>query len=94
MGFVPVNRNLLVELIKEDEEKTIPDVLLPSDYRPAEKPYAPVRLLKSSSASELFLDHHIGHTLIVEAHMIREIQFNGDKFHTIGENYVVGIISD
>lgn len=92
MNFTPVNRNLLVELIKNEQETDV-GVLLPSDYRPAEKPYIPVRLLKSSPLSERFSDH-VGGVLIVEAHMIREIQFDNNVFHTIGENYVVGTISD
>tara|TARA_R100000808_G_C2136965_1_gene145181 strand:- start:1371 stop:1652 length:282 start_codon:yes stop_codon:yes gene_type:complete len=93
MNFVPVNRNLLLKLIEEEvEETSSPGILLPTDYKPAEKPYTFATLVACSDESSFAIN--VGKTFIVESQMIRQIEYNGESFHTITENHVIGFLRE
>ena len=89
MRLVPHNKNLTVELVDEEkgEEATI---LLPADYRPAGAPFAPVRVLDfAEDCANQWLP---GTIVMIEAQMLREINFKDATFYTIGENYIIGAV--
>ena len=92
MRFLPHNRNISVEPVKNEK----PDdtaILLPSDYRPEVEPYAIVRVTADGAAPDCQRHWEPGWLLVVEAHMIREIIYGEDVYYTITENYVVGSLS-
>jgi len=81
MNFAPVNKNLLLKVEEEEEtlEAPIGGILLPTDYRPADD---------SSFAMD------VGKTFVVESQMIREIEYDGELFHTITESHVIGFLRE
>ena len=88
MTFMPVNNYLHIEVVAEKKEET--GVLLPQDYRPADNPFAVARLI-SASYENCWTANSI---LVVEAHMLRDIQHNGETFTVIKENHVIGVLSE
>ena len=91
MTLTPVNNYLVVQTV---EEADIEDsgILLPQDYRSAESPFAVVEVINCSGESGTLWG--TGLQLVVEAHMLRDIQHNGETFTVIKENHVIGILSE
>ena len=97
MNFTPVNNYLYVRTVEEiDAEES--GILLPQDYRSVENPFAVVEVLAqvytsgpSACESSSWM---LGTQLVVEAHMLRDIEHNGETFTVIKENHVIGILSD
>ena len=93
MNLSPVNNYLVVKTVEDtDTEDTGITVLLPQDYRSAESPFAVVEVINCSGESGTLWG--TGLQLVVEAHMLRDIQHNGETFTVIKENHVIGILSD
>ena len=92
MNFVPVNNYLYVRTV-EDNESEDSGFLLPQDYRSVESPFAVVELRQAHTTSNNVL-WAFGLRLVVEAHMLRDIEHNGQTFTVIKENHVIGILSD
>ena len=67
-------------------------ILLPQDYRAVESPFAVVEVVHCSGENGTLWG--TGLQLVVEAHMLRDIQHNGETFTVIKENHVIGILSD
>ena len=91
MTFTPVNNYLYVKTV-EDTDNEDSGILLPQDYRAVESPFAVVEVLNCSGESGTLWG--CGIQLVVEAHMLRDIQHNGKTFTVIKENHVIGILSD
>ena len=91
MTFTPVNNYLYVKTVAANETEES-GILLPQDYRAVEKPHAVVEVLGCSGESGTLWG--AGLRLIVEAHMLKDIQHNGETFTVIKENHVIGILSD
>ena len=91
MIFTPVNNYLYVKTAvgKETEGNAI---LLPQDYRAAENPFAVVEIVGCSGENGTVWG--AGLQIVVEAHMLRDIQHNGETYTVIKENHVIGILSD
>jgi len=89
MRFTPVNKYLWVRTL-EDEETEESGILLPQDYRPADKPFAAVRVLGTSMGDAAWVT---GTLLIVEAQMLRDIEHRGNIFTVVKENHVIGVLS-
>jgi len=89
----PVNRNLLVEIQKEEPKETHSSTfLLPEDYkRKTVERYSIVKVLQVANDCE-----KIRHTCrcVVETSMINEINIGNEVYNIIGENYVVLILGD
>jgi len=94
MIFVPYNRNISIELLNQGAKEKEMDVLLPSDYQEAQVPYTVVRVGESCSALDCQSLYSPGQLIVVETHMIREINYGEETFHTILENYVLGELRD
>ena len=91
MNFTPVNNYLYVrEAVDTESEES--GILLPQDYRSAEKPFTVVEVLNCSGESGTLWG--CGLQLVVEAHMLRDIEHNGETFTVIKENHVIGILSE
>tara|TARA_Y100000310_G_C20645042_1_gene796066 strand:+ start:1469 stop:1762 length:294 start_codon:yes stop_codon:yes gene_type:complete len=91
MNFTPVNNYLWVRNIEvRDAEES--GILLPQDYRAVESPFAVVEVLNCSGESGTLWGR--GLQLVVEAHMLRDVQHKGETFTVIKENHVIGILSE
>ena len=91
MIFTPVNNYLYVSEVRDMEIEDA-GILLPQDYRSAEKPFTVVEVLNCSGESGTLWG--CGLQLVVEAHMLRDIEHNGETFTVIKENHVIGILSE
>jgi|TARA_R110001583_G_scaffold171546_3_gene325158 co-chaperonin GroES (HSP10) len=91
MNFTPVNSYLSVRSV-EDTEDDNSSILLPQDYRAVDSPFAVVEVVNCSGESGTLWG--TGLQLVVEAHMLRDIQHNGETFTVIKENHVIGILTD
>ena len=91
MTLTPVNSYLYVKTV-EGAETEGSDILLPQDYRAPENPFAVVEVVNCSGENGTLWG--TGLQLVVEAHMLRDIQHNGETFTVIKENHVIGILSE
>ena len=91
MNFTPVNNYLSVRSV-EDTDDDNSAILLPQDYRAVDSPFAVVEVVNCSGESGTLWG--TGLQLVVEAHMLRDIQHNGETFTVIKENHVIGILSE
>ena len=91
MTLTPVNNYLTVRTVKDTDTEDS-GILLPQDYRPADNPFAVVEVINCSGDSGILWGKGI--QLVVEAHMLRDIEHNGETFTVIKENHVIGILSD
>ena len=91
MTFTPVNNYLWVRATEEEKTEDS-GILLPQDYRAAESPFAVVEVVRSCGDSGVLWG--TGLRLVVEAHMLRDIEHGGETFTVIKENHVIGILSD
>jgi len=92
MNLTPVNNYLTVRTVEDETEDTGITVLLPQDYRAVESPFAVVEVVNCSGENGTLWG--AGLRLVVEAHMLRDIQHNGETFTVIKENHVIGILSE
>ena len=91
MFLDPRNRHLLVEPLPEKEEnKPESGVLLPDSYKPVENRYEAVRVVELAADCSINCDP--GEVIIVEKSMINEMNFDGETFYLVLENYVMGVL--
>ena len=90
MTFTPVNNYLWVRTVAEEEPEES-GILLPQNYRAAESPFTVVEVLNCSGESGTLWGR--GLRLVVEAHMLRDIEHGGKTFTVIKENHVIGILN-
>lgn len=88
MIFKPLGRNIVINTIKKEEEESA--ILLPTDYRPADLPYEVVRVGSSFSGHLCEVDWKEGELIVVEAHLIRQFDYEGYTYYLIAENHVIG----
>jgi len=86
MELVPINKYLLVEPVEDPVEEETPTVLLPEDIKIQTSPYSVVKLLRCNEGAKLKTDS----LLVVNAHMIEEVTFNGETYYLLLENHVMG----
>ena len=92
MNFVPVNNYLYVRTVEDNETEDV-GILLPQDYRSVESPFAVVELLQTHTTSNKVM-WGAELRLVVEAHILRDIQHNVQTFTVIKENHIIGILSE
>ena len=92
MNFYPCNRHLLVENIEEEPEKDGPRVLVPEGYMPSIKEFGAYVVVEVSP--DCSISAFPGDIVVVENGMVREINFEGETYTIILENYVCGCLSD
>ena len=91
MNLTPVNNYLTVQAI-EDTDIEESGILLPQDYRAVESPFAVVEVVNCSGENGTLWG--TGLQIVVEAHMLRDIEHEGQTFTVIKENHVIGILSE
>jgi len=91
MNFTPVNSYLSVRSLEETDDDNS-GILLPQDYRAVESPFAVVEVVNCSGENGTLWG--TGLQIVVEAHMLRDIQHNGETFTVIKENHLIVILSD
>ena len=92
MRLTPVNNYLTVRTVEDKTEDTGITVLLPQDYRAVESPFAVVEVVNCSGENGTIWG--AGLQIVVEAHMLRDIEHEGQTFTVIKETHVNGIISE
>ena len=88
MEFIPLGKNIAIEFLDKEEEAT--PILLPTDYRPADAPYEVVRVASDSCGYSCEVEWQQGDLLVVEAHMIRQFDYDDNVHYVIAENHVIG----
>lgn len=85
--LVPVNKHLVVEpMASSSKEESL--VLVPDDFKEDPTPYAFVKLVQKHSGSELT----VGDRLLIHAHLMEEVDLDGQVFHIIPENSVIAFV--
>lgn len=88
MQLTPKNRYIQVERIVNDEEKSKGrGFVLPDDYKPPTKEYECYRVV--SQAEDCSAHFRSGDLVAVENHMVKTLDFGGEKFLLVLENYVM-----
>ena len=85
--FKPCNRHLCVEVFEPDEEPETSVVLVPDSCK-ISKEVEVVQLISKSTDCQL--DVEPGDILIVEGHMLKNVDLGSETAHLILENYVLG----
>jgi hypothetical protein len=92
MKFKAYNRHIEIELVEDKQEEIESLVVLPSDYKKPEKPYALGKVL--DIAIDVKLNLEIGETIIFEKRMLNKIEVFGRLHYLVLENYIYGGLVD
>ena len=89
----PVNRMLLVDPVfnSEDNNDKNSTFYLPEDVATA-KEFEIVSLIDAASESKFSELLKLNTELVVEGHMLRQVEVGGKIYHLILENHVLGIV--
>ena len=87
--MIPLNRFLLVSVMEEKEQEK-PSFYLPDDVVTNKKPYEVVEIVDVSSESKFASVLNKGDRVVVEGHMLRNVDVFGAKATLIEDNYVLG----
>ena len=88
MKFKSYNRYIMIELVEDNQEESKSLVVLPSDYKKPERPYALGKVL--DVATDVKLEVEVGETIIFEKRMLNKIEVFGKMYYLVLENYVYG----
>ena len=89
--FKPVNRYILVDLLRKHSDDTESLIVLPEEYKTQdEERFAEVQAI--AYASDVRFELSAGVNLVVDQSMIEEISIGGTIYSVILDNYVVGMI--
>ena len=86
----PLNRNILIDIKKTNQEKEEPLIVLPEDYKPEKQRYIEVSVL--DSAEDVRMPLAVGDKLVVDRSMIEEIVLGPTIYNVILDSYVMGIV--
>ena len=92
MKFKSYNRYIVIELVEDKQEESQSLVVLPTDYKKPERPYALGKVIGKAKDAKLAVD--LGETIIFEKRMLNKIEVFGKMHYLILENYVYGGIID
>ena len=73
-----------VELSFDKEEENPYSIALPDDYRPAEKPYKAVSVVRDPED-----EYKYGDAIVLPTHVVREIELSGNVFHLVERNHIM-----
>ena len=88
MKFKAYNRHIEIELLEEAKQESNSLVVLPTDYKRPEKPYALGKVLDVSPDVRLSLQ--VGETIIFEKRMLNKLEVFGKMHYLVLENYIYG----
>ena len=90
MKMNPKNGNLLVELSSFDLRDEPSELLLPEGYQPKSE-YETGKILSISSDCVKFADFaDQGKFVVFPSNMLIEVSVDGETYHFVKENYVIG----
>ena len=93
MHFKPFNRHIVVDLIEETkEEKGI--VVLPTDYKKPQSPYAKAIVIAPAEDSKFHGTLFANDTVLVERRMLQKVEIREYTFYLVLENYIYGRIDN
>jgi len=90
--FKPVNRYVHIRLPQAPDIETTSGIVLPASYKPHEDKYVVADVVESAADIRFKLANRA--SIIIDRSMVEEINFNGERFNVILDNYIVGIIKD
>ena len=90
----PVNRMLLVDLAEEESVNTPQQSFYLPDDVAVSKEYEVVTLLDAADDSKFIKLVNKNVKLVVEGHMLREVNIAEKSCHVVQDNYVLGIVSE
>jgi hypothetical protein len=88
--FNPVNRYILIDIPGENEDSSVPIIVLPDDYKAPTERYIQVATLKCADDVRFKVTPNT--QIVVDRSMIEEISIGATNYSIILDNYVVGII--
>jgi co-chaperonin GroES (HSP10) len=91
MTFKTYGRYILIELVHDEQKESESLVVLPTDYKKPELPYALGTVL--GIAKDVKFDISLGETIIFEKRMLNKIEVFGKMYYLVLENYVYGGIT-
>ena len=94
MNFTPFNRHVVVDLIEESEENGNSLVVLPTDYKKPQSPFARCLVIQSSSDCKLLDEISLNDEVLVERRMLNKVDIKEYSFYLVLENYIYGRIND
>jgi len=78
-------------LDKKEEENEKSLVALPEDYRPMERPYKAVSVIKDSLTGAK--GYKVGDAVVVPTHVIREVEIRDNKFYLVERNHIMAVVT-
>ena len=76
-----------VELSFDEKENRPYTIELPDDYKPAEKPYKAVSIVRDPEG-----EYKHGDVVVLPTHIIREIELSSNKFHLVERNHIMAVV--
>ena len=76
-----------VELSFDKEEENPYSIALPDDYRPAEKPYKAVSIVRDPEG-----EYKHGDDVVLPTHINREIELSTNKFHLVERSHIMAVV--
>ena len=90
MRFEPLNRHLLLSLVKEEKEEKKSTILVPEDYSVVKSKYETYGVAAIAQDCEKIPRDYIGQKVVVDNTMVEEVNIKGQTYYLILENYIYG----
>ena len=88
MVLEPRNKWIEVELSFDNNEQQQQSIIaLPDDYRPSEKPYKAVSVIRDPDE-----EYKNGDVIVTPTHVIQEIEIDKNKFYLVERNYIMATV--
>ena len=88
MVLEPRNKWIEVELSFDNNEQQQESIIpLPDDYRPSEKPYKAVAVIRDPDE-----EYKNGDVIVTPTHVIQEIEIDKNKFYLVERNYIMATV--
>jgi|MDSZ01.2.fsa_nt_gb co-chaperonin GroES (HSP10) len=88
MVLEPRNKWIEVELSFDNNEQQQESIIaLPDDYRPSEKPYKAVSVIRDPDE-----EYKNGDVIVTPTHVIQEIEIDKNKFYLVERNYIMATV--
>lgn len=93
MIFIPLNKLVQVEKVHSAKKtKTVGAFVMPEETMQSR--YSVVKVIRSSDIAKSDLMLQEGDLVVVQTALIDEVEFDGNKFHVISENGIVGRLQE
>ena len=89
----PVNRYIVIEIIKPKSPEIESGIVLPADFKPTEERYISAKVIEWAEDVRFAKELNAGSTLLIDRSMAEKIKLHGEDIYIILDNYVIGILS-